>query len=367
MAKKQVKMNRLIIIGNGFDLAHKLKTSYADFVKDYIKNVINYFYKNDSSIDPLIEITYRHSSYYINDQHEIDAENAVEVLETLQSGSRRGIVSVNIKSSFLEKTLNKINEINWVDLEDDYFKDLLACKNSKGFDFAKVKTLNDEFDFLKKKLEEYLIKVENENECPFSTEISNLFCEQIKGRDIVTLTIEDQSPNKILILNFNYTNTLEKYKEECEKSVSTEINYIHGKLGTSSNPLIFGYGDEYNKSYLEFEELKNKELLKHIKSFGYFKTTNLHDLIRFIEKDFFQVYIFGHSLGLSDRTMLKQIFEDDKCKSIKIFYHNSNKTQDDYTDKTYDISTHFSDKALMRKKIVNKPNSSPMPQPNILG
>jgi len=166
-----------------------------------------------------------------------------------------------------------------------------------------------------------------------------------------------------MILSFNYTNTLEKYKEECQKSINTEINYIHGKLDTVSNPLIFGYGDEYNKSYLEFEELNNKELFKHIKSFGYFQTNNYHDLIRFVDEDDFQVYIFGHSLGLSDRTMLKQIFEHEKCKSIKIFYHKLSDTKDDYTDKTYDISTHFSDKALMRKKIVNKPNSFPMPQP----
>ena len=28
-------MNRLILIGNGFDLAHGLKTSYADFIEWY--------------------------------------------------------------------------------------------------------------------------------------------------------------------------------------------------------------------------------------------------------------------------------------------------------------------------------------------
>ena len=28
-------MNRLVLIGNGFDLAHGLKTSYADFINWY--------------------------------------------------------------------------------------------------------------------------------------------------------------------------------------------------------------------------------------------------------------------------------------------------------------------------------------------
>ena len=31
-------MNRLIIIGNGFDLAHGLKTSYHDFILYYLKD-----------------------------------------------------------------------------------------------------------------------------------------------------------------------------------------------------------------------------------------------------------------------------------------------------------------------------------------
>ena len=37
-------MNRLIIIGNGFDLAHGIKTSYKDFIADYLCNAINTFF-----------------------------------------------------------------------------------------------------------------------------------------------------------------------------------------------------------------------------------------------------------------------------------------------------------------------------------
>jgi hypothetical protein len=34
-------MNRLVIIGNGFDLAHGLPTSYRDFIDDFWKNLEN--------------------------------------------------------------------------------------------------------------------------------------------------------------------------------------------------------------------------------------------------------------------------------------------------------------------------------------
>jgi hypothetical protein len=40
-------MNRLIIIGNGFDLAHGLTTSYKHFIDDYWKGVTNSNHDDD--------------------------------------------------------------------------------------------------------------------------------------------------------------------------------------------------------------------------------------------------------------------------------------------------------------------------------
>ena len=34
-------MNRLVIIGNGFDIAHGLKTSYMDFINWYWEQTLN--------------------------------------------------------------------------------------------------------------------------------------------------------------------------------------------------------------------------------------------------------------------------------------------------------------------------------------
>ena len=46
-------MNRLVIIGNGFDLAHGLPTSYKDFIDDYWKNAIQELYDNNKYSDSL--------------------------------------------------------------------------------------------------------------------------------------------------------------------------------------------------------------------------------------------------------------------------------------------------------------------------
>ncbi len=133
---------------------------------------------------------------------------------------------------------------------------------------------------------------------------------------------------------------------------------IHGELKQIKNPIIFGYGDEVDKSYQEIEDLNENEFFKHIKSFDYFKTSNYHNLLNFIDSGKFEIFIMGHSCGLSDRTMLNTIFENKNCDKIKIFYH----TVEEYRTKTYEISRHFNDKALMRKRIVPRPDCIPMPQ-----
>lgn len=40
-------MNRLILVGNGFDLAHGLKTSYKNFIDDFWKEKINVIKNSD--------------------------------------------------------------------------------------------------------------------------------------------------------------------------------------------------------------------------------------------------------------------------------------------------------------------------------
>ena len=40
-------MNRIILIGNGFDLAHGLPTSYEDFIKDFWKKTIDNIDKSE--------------------------------------------------------------------------------------------------------------------------------------------------------------------------------------------------------------------------------------------------------------------------------------------------------------------------------
>ena len=144
--------------------------------------------------------------------------------------------------------------------------------------------------------------------------------------------------------------------------MNLNVNYIHGQLDHAGNPIVFGFGDELDADYDKMELEKAKGFFEYIKSFWYFKTNNYHNLIRFIESEDFQVFIIGHSCGLSDRTMLNMIFEHRNCKSIKIYYYDDGKGYNNYTELTQEISRHFKDKAEMRRRIVPFTQSQPMSQ-----
>lgn len=374
-------MNRLIIIGNGFDLAHGIKTSYHDFILDYLRTRLikcsesgnftisgsNFEHIGGYFLDDLIEIKLK--TKYSNVKY-IEKIKELQTIKELVDFCKT--YEFNFKHSFelLQNTINEYCTLNWVDLEDKYFDLLVKYSDrlSKSYSIEKIKLINEKFEILKQLLQEYLITQQSYFSNLSDREpLIECFCEKIYKHELVTIEIEETIlPEKLYFLNFNYTNTFEDYFRYCKNIIPSDFNYIHGGLHGAHGNAIFGFGDELDKRYLEFEDEKNNELFKHIKSFEYLKTKNYYLLTRFIEAKDFQVHIYGHSCGISDRTMLNQIFEHDNCKSIKIFYHKKEDGSNDYTDKTYEISRHFKDKGLMRKKIVPFDLSKEMPQPNRL-
>ncbi|WP_291864966.1 AbiH family protein [Maribacter sp.] len=365
---KNGQMNRLVLLGNGFDLAHGLKTSYKDFIFDYFKKAIIIFHEKDSYEDQLFELSYA-SSYMFTSDFELIINNFDDIREhikNLKSSKISSMVKVNVifHSPFFEFLYTKLTDLNWVDIEASYFQYLIIIKEKK----EAVEKLNSQFTFIGIKLNEYLISLKISEVNFFGKVYSNLFSQKIIRDDIVINTLDqDLDPAAIYFLNFNYTDTVGNYLKNISNQDIVKHNYIHGELEVKENPIIFGFGDELDENYLKFENKKNNSLFTHIKSFKYSQTQNYHDLIRFIESNDFQVFVIGHSCGLSDRTMLNEIFEHDNCKSIKIFYHKRADGSDDFTDKTYEISRHFKDKGLMRKKLVPKEKSQPMPKPRKIG
>ena len=162
--------------------------------------------------------------------------------------------------------------------------------------------------------------------------------------------LEKLIPQRIMLLSFNYTKTARLY-ESCGKD--TQCNYIHGQLEDPEH-IIFGYGDELDKSFQQILDLNDDRYLKNVKSIRYLETGHYHRLLEFLMAAPFQVFIMGHSCGNSDRTLLNTIFEHENCISIKPFYYIDEKGKDNYMQIAQNIARNFTDMKSFRDRVVNK-------------
>ena len=407
-------MNRIILIGNGFDLAHGLKTSYGDFIDWYWREWKEYFleYKHVPQDDILCSIDNKTSNRtdfsiivdcFGNDIHKLKGYDFGKKLLSYDFDRNRLV----IQPCALFKEIHKAVETKgWVDIENEYYN-LLVGKNS--YPVCNTKELNEQLMYLRKKLINYLNSI-NIEENMQKKHIKDIIYAPISHRDIAVsnadklvehihreLTCTDNElqmkaglykldytdfiqlkglrknqdcsddiiqtkiwanqypkefflPNEIMFLNFNYTNTAKLYLPTPKPGFT--INHIHGEL---SNPesVIFGYGDEMDENYKKLSDLNDNEYLKNFKSFKYSESDRYRKALQFMEAEPFQVYIMGHSCGNSDRTFLSHLFNHKNCVSIKPYYFKDG-DKDNYLDIVQNISRNFTDMKLMRDRVVNK-------------
>ena len=118
-------MNRLVLIGNGFDLAHGLKTSYADFINWYKGYRIVQLRNEHSNIsrDSLlsIEITDRQAlSTYVSNFLWLNQNFTPEsFFDYIVQNTQEFKVS---PSPFYERIITGIETKGWVDIENEYYE-----------------------------------------------------------------------------------------------------------------------------------------------------------------------------------------------------------------------------------------------------
>lgn len=391
-------MNRIILIGNGFDLAHKLPTSYADFINWYWDCWLEQL-KNSGETkisDKLCSISNKYDipwHYLLTDR--LDKKSPPKGWSFIDHIRKDNNYTVNF-SLFLNNICQSIKTKGWVDIEKEYY-DLLCLSMNKSQQLTAYE-LNEELMCLQLRLIEYLKEIDGRiTEEIANSKIRKYMFEPIEVEDISIASkdifygymqerekwslddwqgirksyqglyfedIYDENnlerlraecsflPDKIMFLNFNYTKTANIYLENADQS-KFFINHIHGVL---SNPesVIFGYGDELDDNYKKLSNCNDNVLLKNVKSIRYTETDNYRKILSFIEASPFQVYIMGHSCGNSDRTLLNTLFEHRNCASIKPFYYVKTDGTDNYLDIVQNISRNFTDMKLMRDRVVNK-------------
>ncbi|MDX1373360.1 MAG: AbiH family protein, partial [Nitrososphaeraceae archaeon] len=169
-------------------------------------------------------------------------------------------------------------------------------------------------------------------------------------RKNISLNYLEVIPEKTIFVNFNYTDTNRLYRDN-NKDIQEVA--IHGSLSNPAN-IIFGYGDENANNIKDMENSKIKEFMSNIKSTKYLISNKYKDVLNFLELDDFQIIILGHSLSLSDKTLLKTLFEHPNCISIKPLYFMDENGNDNYNDLVSNLSRVFDDKSMLRDRVVSK-------------
>ena len=418
-------MNRIILIGNGFDLAHGLKTSYADFIDWYWDKRIFDLHDNYSKVskDILCTITSLSDNtwqyfYWLN-QSVLHSTPGKEVIKQLLADKANYQIT---KSDFF--SMISSSDPQWSNIENTYYRLLFPFIGNSFFPYYdnKPKELNEELAYVRTLLIKYLKTVQENcisDEIVYLDIIEKLYA-PFKPRDISigaklewkrfvderfkfdsnirwddvsdwdelleAFDVKDRKqgkqeieqflksyqeqvgymgiesivkhefpehfllPNRIMLLNFNYTNTADLYLRKNERFV---INHIHGNLNEPDS-VIFGYGDELDENYKKMLEKNDNEYLRNIKSVKYLESSNYRNLLEFMESSPYQIFIMGHSCGNSDRTLLNTLFEHRNCVSIKPFYHKWDDGTDNYMELVQNISRNFTDMKLMRDRVVNK-------------
>ncbi|WP_272151855.1 AbiH family protein [Tenacibaculum aiptasiae] len=374
------KYNRIIVIGNGFDIALGLNSSYKSFIENYFKDIflnvynlsLEYTFYETHLIR--VDISYQNLSL-LKEEYNLESLDTETIL-TLDYVLKR-YATIEYKYEFFKEILFHLNKENWVDVEQLYYDRLksyykeyqvLSKKSTKEGVLNKIKSLNKCMDKITLDLTKYIKSEQNQitiDNSPLISLIDN--CDNQLNDEIRKLQKKYKDLTgieRIVFINFNYTNTLIKTLKKSRIYNKSEHIYIHGSVNTEENPIIFGYGDDTGEFYKDLESSGQNELLKKIKSFQYPRTNNYHKLLSVLDSKEFEVFIIGHSCGLSDRTLLKTMFEHDNCLGIKNFHYKEGRKEEEEEDfyKRMDISRHFTDKIKMRERVLPLDRTAKIPQ-----
>jgi len=304
----------LLIVGNGFDLEHNLKTKYTDFLNKFNRydiktpvciNNINYNVENNNFLIYILDRLLQKKMFGDN---WIDIETELKLIVEYIEKIYDNFIDEKVYERHLINDI-LINNSNFTQLFDNIFEDYNADNlifKKKNY-LNKISALEQNLDNFVDMLRNYLLE-----------ETSNLN-DIIKSPDI--LNIDYQITH---VLSFNYTDTFRQvYSTKLEDEY---IDFIHGKL--DKNNLVLGTSETLpdNKKSKIIDAIYLKKYFQRI-----FKKTNYKYTNWLKNTKFKTVYIHGHSLDESDGEILRKIINtvlstnNEKINpTIKIFYKDKN-------------------------------------------
>lgn len=326
----------ILVIGNGFDIAHELETKYKDFLTACHKD-------EENRLDCKSNLWYRHFVSVLDNKPNTWIDLEAEILKVIENLNTLPALSNNskildlcpLKLSFPNKQpfsfnsiINNVNKMSENQVKEKLFADnYLIEDNSIGISIF-IKTAEALVQMLYDQLREFTKSFEKYLKEDVMSQISEFHS---KYKLSIYRNVDENSHKELHVLSFNYTDTCERYyQHQCNTTCRLNIKsfYVHGKICSNNNcNLVLG-----TKS---FDNKKNTLLSNHIKSsFNVFKKHNqrhkfntveqYQELLNKLANDKIKpiFHVVGHSLDEADKAILKHLFTINDNAIINIYYFN---------------------------------------------
>jgi hypothetical protein len=326
----------ILIIGNGFDIAHDLKTTYKDFLGYWAEVRPRAYLENYLGASPHWKKEHINVWFnYFSEKQQtlgdtwIDFETEIyDVIKRIQKSSSfpQYFSLSDMSLGFLKAItgnrhsyLTKFKQITFDDYEKFVRPELITnyaeykyCNNPTMYLFKNYKGLiNFLYDQLRdftKTFELYLVK-----ELGLAENISHL--EQ---------RLQYRLPNDIKwdIISFNYTST---FYQLYPHAVNNSIVYVHGQATTNNEycDLVLGT-HSFDRNRVDNNLPWDLNVFtKHNQRHKYNTIEAYQDLLKKIKaSEDVAIDIIGHSLDKTDHSILKYILTTNKNTRINIYYHD---------------------------------------------
>jgi len=350
----------ILVIGNGFDLAHGLPTKYTDFLEFVEKfeefyesekqNTLDLYYmredaKKDIIISMLVELF---SSIFSNSDLSNDNEvkTAKKIIEELHN-----LIKDNVWIDYFLQNQMYQKE-NWIDFESEISSVIQSLdRDMKPFGIdstiqrISIEFLNEKYYDSRSELTYRVLRdklLEDLNKLIRALEI--YLCNYVEKKDVIKKSPDIEVLKIDHILSFNYTNTFSKLYKIAERIGDTDsdiFDYIHGKADINNtielNNMVLGI-DEYlpddrkdkDLEFIAFKKYyqrihkqtgcKYKEWLDQVEKDEAWKPWIING--KDCSEDYrHYLYIFGHSLDVTDKDILRDLILHDNVYTT-IYYLN---------------------------------------------
>lgn len=264
----------IVVVGNGFDLRHSLKTSYNDFYEYFAKecptNIYVIFFGKMHNV----------TGWYDFENHLLVFTELLTEIQKTMKNTQYGISNhtdafsvggIEFVNSQIRKCfIDSLKELKDIFKYGSDLTNLYVAASDDTWHNSLIDKAHNDFCEMRNKLQEYLSKIN-----------------QMKCKELVTSEI-DLLKNAVEVISFNYTDTISKYYN------SKSTKYAHGSL---NGKIIFGI------------PFSNKMRITKLQSLYKISQVLIYDKCMRIENvsSGMNLVFLGFSFGIADHYFFQEI------------------------------------------------------------